>query len=44
LNNHSLNIIHRNSEIPIELPETTEPGGKIFIGDFRLQLIEVCNG
>lgn len=44
LNNHSLNIIHRDSDIAIELPETTEPGGKIFIGDFRLQLIEVCNG
>lgn len=44
INNQHLNILHRDKALSIELPETTEPGGKIFIGDFRLQLIEVCNG
>ncbi|MDG1819298.1 MAG: hypothetical protein P8H31_05645 [Porticoccaceae bacterium] len=44
INNHSLNILYRDNQISIELPESAAPGGKIFIGDFRLQLIEVCNG
>lgn len=44
INNQHLNILHRDKALSIELPETTEPGGKIFIGDFRLKLIEVCNG
>lgn len=44
INNHSLNILHRDNQTSIELPDSAAPGGKIFIGDFRLQLIEVCNG
>lgn len=39
-----LNIIHRDSAINIDLPDSAEPGGKIFIGDYQLLLIEVCNG
>lgn len=44
INSHGLNIIHRDSATPIELPETAQPGGKLFIGDYQLLLIEVCNG
>ena len=44
INKQGLNIIHRDSTINIELPETAQPGGKIFIGDYQLLLIEVCNG
>ena len=44
INKQGLNIIHRDSATPIELPETAQPGGKIFIGDYQLLLIEVCNG
>jgi hypothetical protein len=43
INHQRLNIIHRDTAISIELPETAEPGGKVFIGDHQLQLIEVCN-
>ena len=44
INKQGLNILHRDSAISIELPETAQPGGKIFIGDYQLLLIEVCNG
>jgi hypothetical protein len=44
MNKQGLNIIHRDSTSSIELPETAQPGGKIFIGDYQLLLIEVCNG
>jgi hypothetical protein len=44
INRQGLNILHRDSAISIELPETAQPGGKLFIGDYQLLLIEVCNG
>ncbi len=39
-----LNILHRDSAINIDLPNSAKPGGKIFVGDYQLLLIEVCNG
>ena len=44
VSNGDLNIIHRNNDRQIELPDTPQPGGKIFIDDHQLQLIEVFNG
>ncbi len=38
-----LNVIHLDSDRLIQLPNTTEPGEELFIGDHRLQLIEVFN-
>lgn len=44
INDRNLTVIHRDNTIPMELPETTEAGEKLIIGDHQLLLIEVRHG
>ena len=44
INERSLNVLHRDNAIPMELPQSTEAGEKLIIGDHQLLLIEVRHG
>ena len=44
INQRSLNVLHRDKAIPMELPQSTEAGEKLIIGDHQLLLIEVRHG